>query len=122
MKVTTVSASVRYSKAIGDGQHKTVELSAEAALDGNEAWTGAQASLYEELGQQLKALWGNGQRAAEAPTMNAEASYQPEPPPAPAHYCQEHQTEYKRFEKATAKGVQVWYSHKGPDGEWCKEK
>jgi hypothetical protein len=28
MKVTTVSASVRYSKALGDGSHKTVELSA----------------------------------------------------------------------------------------------
>ena len=46
MKVTTVSASVRFSKAIEDGQHKLAELSAEAALDGQAAWTEAQASLY----------------------------------------------------------------------------
>lgn len=35
-----------------------------------------------------------------------------------AHYCQEHQTEYKRFEK----DGRVWYSHKTADGKWCKEK
>jgi len=32
------------------------------------------------------------------------------------HWCQAHQTDYKRF----SKGDQVWYSHKTEDG-WCKE-
>jgi hypothetical protein len=41
MKITTVSASVRFSKALGDGQHKTVELAAEAFLDDEEVWTEA---------------------------------------------------------------------------------
>ena len=36
MRVTTASASARFSKAIGDGIHKTVELSAEAAVDAME--------------------------------------------------------------------------------------
>ena len=34
------------------------------------------------------------------------------------HYCNEHGTEFKRFEKEG----RVWYSHKAPDGKWCKEK
>lgn len=34
------------------------------------------------------------------------------------HYCEEHQTEFKRFEK----DGRVWYSHKAPDGKWCREK
>lgn len=45
---------------------------------------------------------------------------QPNPPPArtPVHYCQQHQSEYKRFEK----DGRVWYSHKTSDGKWCREK
>jgi len=50
MKVTTISASVRYSKAINNGEYKTIELSAEAALEPQEAWKEAQASLYADLG------------------------------------------------------------------------
>ena len=57
MKVTTVSASVRFSKAIGEGQHKAVELSTEATLDAKKHGPEAQASLYQQLGQQIKALW-----------------------------------------------------------------
>ena len=60
MKVTTVSASVRFSGAVGDSRFKTIELSAEAALEGKETWIEAQASLYERLGCQLKTLWANG--------------------------------------------------------------
>ena len=46
--------------------HKTVELSAEAQVDTAESWQEAQAALYDQLGQQLKALRsanGNGQTA-----------------------------------------------------------
>ena len=39
MKVTTVSAGVRSSGAVGDSRFKTIELSAEANLDGKEIWT-----------------------------------------------------------------------------------
>ena len=54
MKVTTVSASARFSKALGDGMHKTVELSAEATVEYAEMWQEAQASLYHQLGEQLR--------------------------------------------------------------------
>ena len=75
MKVTTVSASVRYSMALGDGVHKTVELSAEAMLDDGEMWKMAQANLYEELTGQLKALWGNGtQQAPGSPERGSNGS------------------------------------------------
>ena len=59
MQVNTVTASVRFSKALGDGCHKTVELGAEAAVGKGETWDQAQQALYTALGQQIKALWGN---------------------------------------------------------------
>ena len=52
MQITKISASVRYSRDIG-GAWKSVELSAEAALDHQEDWYQSQAELYTELGQQL---------------------------------------------------------------------
>jgi hypothetical protein len=78
------------------------------------------ASLYTDLGSQLKALWanGNGRKATEAPTEAAETPKEPEPVQTPARYCQQHQTEYKRYER----DGRVWYSHKAPDGKWCREK
>ena len=57
MQITTISASVRYSKAIQPGVYKTVELSAEGTLNPKEDWHEAQATLYADLGEQLKALW-----------------------------------------------------------------
>jgi hypothetical protein len=76
MRIATVSASVRFSKALGDGQHKTAELSAEAFLD-DEVWTEAQGSLYHQLGEQLKTLWANGKG------QNSPESQQPAPAPTP---------------------------------------
>jgi hypothetical protein len=55
MKVTTILASVRYSKALGDGSHKTIELAVEATLTPQEEWHKAAATLYHQLGDQLKA-------------------------------------------------------------------
>ena len=57
MKVTTVSPNIRYSRDTGHGACKVVELVAEASVNDREAWTDARASLYHQLGQQLKALW-----------------------------------------------------------------
>ena len=104
MKITTVSASVRYSRPLGDGSYKTVELGAEATLTAQETWTEAQASLYQELGNQLKTLWTakNG-GSANGSTLD--------------HHCQEHSSAFQRYEK----GSQVWYAHKQGQ-EWCRER
>ena len=91
-----------------------------ATVDAREDWQQAQGQLYSALGQQLKTLWanGNGHKAQEGATEAVPMPSGPEPPPPPPHYCQAHQTAFKRFEK----DGRVWYSHKGPDGRWCKEK
>ena len=105
MKVTTVSANVRYSRPLGDGSYKTVELGAEASLSGQESWDKAQAELYEQLGSQLKALWNckNGGNGSETTTQE--------------HFCLNHNTAFQRYEK----GGRVWYAHKA-GSEWCNEK
>ena len=110
MKVTTVSASVRYSRAINTGEYKTIELSAEAALEPQGAWIEAQASLYTDLGQQLRTLWTAKNGQANNGNTKAEDS-------TTEHYCAEHQTEFKRYEKEG----RVWYAHKAGQ-KWCKEK
>ena len=51
MKVTTVSANIRYSKDTGQGAWKVIELGADATVDANETWQQAQASLYQQLNQ-----------------------------------------------------------------------
>jgi hypothetical protein len=108
MKVTTITATLRYS-AEAKGAWRSIEVGAEATLtNSDESWESAQAELYHRLGQQLKTLWGNGSRS------NSEASQAP----MSTHYCHEHQTELKRYEK----GGKVWYSHKASDGKWCREK
>lgn len=112
MKITTISASVRYSKPLSDGAWKAVELSAEGTLGPNDEWHQAQAALYAELGQQLRTLWtskanGNGQPSNG--TTKTEDSAE--------HYCQEHLAEFKRYEKEG----RVWYAHKAGQ-KWCKEK
>ena len=114
MNVTTISATVRYSKPLPDEAWKAVELSAEASLDPNETWIEAQASLYQDLGRQLKALWtSNGNGQAVNGTAKAEATTTEQS----NHYCQEHQTEFKRYEK----DGRTWYAHKAGQ-KWCREK
>ena len=115
MKITTISANIRYSQDTGHGAWKVVELGAEATVGEREKWSDAQAELYHQLGQQLKALWSNGQKPAESPVEAAAESALTE---TPAHYCEEHQSEFKRY----SRGENVWYSHKTADGKWCREK
>jgi hypothetical protein len=112
MKVTTVSASVRYSKALGDGSHKTVELSAEATLTPQEEWHKEQATIYHQLGDQLKGLWTsktNGQHANGTASVKGNGNGE--------HHCQEHGASFKRHDK----DGQTWYSHKA-NGKWCNER
>jgi hypothetical protein len=77
MKVVTVAASIRYSKSLEPGEHKTIELSAEASLDPGDDWSVAQQDLYGSLTTQLKALWGKNGVAEHAP----EGSTMAVPPP-----------------------------------------
>lgn len=115
MKITTISASVRFSKAIQPGCYKTIELSAEADVAPRENWHEAQATLYADLGEQLKALWSarNGDTArTEQRNVHEDSNGTTE-----GHYCTEHQTTFKQY----AKGESIWYAHKAGDN-WCKEK
>src|SRR5919106_3215845 len=94
VKVTTISANLRFSKDIGHGAWKVIEIGAEASVDPREDWQSAQTALYQQLSQQMNALWnnGNGKSGQEPDTSKASAS-------KPEHWCEEHQTEYQRFSK-----------------------
>ena len=80
MKVTTVNATIKYSQGTSKGPWKAVEIGAEATVDANETWQTTQARLYADLGQQLKALWSNGQKA---PAKAAEAAVESAPDETP---------------------------------------
>ena len=121
MHVTTVTATIRYSQGSGKGAWKSLEIGAEALVEpGDKSWQEVQARLYDRLTQQFKQLWArNGTAphdAQEVPTKPQQPAKAQEPPPR-QHWCAEHQTDYKRFEK----GGKVWYSHKTTEGEWCRE-
>ena len=121
MKIDRVTASIKYSQDTGKGAWKAVELGAEASLDPKDTWQAAQHQLYGELSQQLQKMWSNGktaQNGAETAVQPPQATEQPPAPETPVHWCQEHQTPFKRH----SRGENVWYSHKGPDGKWCREK
>ena len=98
-----------------------MELSAEATVQGDEDWQDAQSELYSRLGKQVKYLWLQGQKPLEGAEKAAEdipVSSLTEPqPPVPDHYCLEHQTGSKRYQR----GANTWYSHKTDDGTWCRE-
>jgi hypothetical protein len=114
MRVTVVSVNVRYSKPMADGSHKTVELSVESSLtSSDEDWHEVQRKIYAQLGEQMRYVFsgnGSGKVAQEPPRADLPAHQR-------EHWCATHQTEYKRF----SKDGRVWYSHKVPDGKWCKE-
>ena len=112
MKVTKVSAEVKFSKAVNEGSWKTVGLAAEATLEGKElypqGWKEAQKTLYADLAAQLKELFTNG------PLKPSEG---PPAPPVDPSWCPLHNCKMKRHEKNGG----VWYSHK-VGKTWCKGK
>lgn len=125
MKVERVCANIRYSKALGDGQHKTVELTAEGSVEARETWQVAQSYLYTELGKQLRELWpsnGNGAGTKQA-IPGAESHTQPPNTPTPAattreHYCPVHEVAFTERQK----DGEAWHSHKiKGTSEWCTE-
>ena len=50
MKVTNVSANIRYPQDTGKGAWKVVEVGAEGTIRPGESWETAQASRYHKLG------------------------------------------------------------------------
>jgi hypothetical protein len=101
MQVDRVSATVRYS-AEAKGAWRTMELGGEATVAPGESWKVAQASLYQDLGHQIKTLWSkngsaNGSAAQDAPEGH-QVPVQPSNPQydtvssqqSVAHFCQVH--------------------------------
>jgi hypothetical protein len=62
MKVTQVSATIRFSKEVHEGW-KSVELGAEATLEPSDDWHQAQQGLYTSLTAQLRTLWDNNSKS-----------------------------------------------------------
>jgi hypothetical protein len=126
VKVTTVSASIKFSKDTGSGW-KTLELGAEASLDSEDDWFLAQQGLYASLTAQLKSLWSKNGIVMEHAPDDPKTAIEPgsweelEQAPLPKdHLCAQHQTEFKKYEK----DGWHWYSHpvKGESGSWCREQ
>ena len=119
LEVTSVSASVRFSGAVRPSRFKTVELSAEATVRGDEDWRDAQSQLYQELGKQVKYLWLQGQKTPEGAEKAIDVIPGSDLPQTPVadHHCLDHQAGFKRYQR----GANTWYSHKTDDGTWCRE-
>ena len=117
MKVRTVSASLRLSREL-DHSWATVEVGATADLEADEDWQQAQEQLYQDLKGQISRLF-----AAKAKDRGSVEAVQPPEAleltsrPSTEHWCDVHQTEFRKY----GKNGGTWYSHKGPDGVWCKE-
>jgi hypothetical protein len=121
MKVNKVSATIRFSKEVHEGW-KSVELGAEAALDPEDDWFLTQQGLYASLTGQLRTLWGKNGALEHVPEGSTIAVQPPQEEPhylpIQQHYCEIHQSQFKKFEK----NGQVWWSHKAQDGQWCRER
>jgi len=128
MKVEKVSATIRYSQDTGKGAWKVIELGAEASVSDREHWRQCQSELYYQLGDQLRTLWSNGSSngAALNGAGGAETAIEPPAEPAPVsgsetqseHWCATHEM---AFTQKNGKGGETWWSHKAPDGSWCRE-
>ncbi len=125
MEVSKIAAHIRFSKDIGDSW-KSLELAAEAEVTIMDDWTVCQAELYSQLSQQLRQLWHNGNGAALNGSGSAQSHVKPPGEPAPVsgsetqteHWCEEHRAAYTRKH---GKDGETWYSHKAPDGSWCRK-
>ena len=119
MRVTSISVSVRYSKQMGDGSYKTIELGCEGALEKDENWWEAQADLYHQLGDQMRCVFSGSGKAQNGPENAVAPLAGAATPPVPSreHFCTAHQTEYRQF----TKDGRTWYSHRHGNG-WCKER
>ena len=106
MKVNTISATLKYSRQLQDGEWKGIEVGAEASVNSKEDWKAAQKTLYEELAGQLATLFNNSSQ---------KVPQKPSEEPTDSSWCPIHKVKMKRREKDGG----VWYSHKTKDG-WCR--
>jgi hypothetical protein len=113
MHVDRVTATIRFSQNTGRGAWKSLELGAEAQVAPNENWHTTQQELYHQLAERMRGLWANGNGKTDHQQLPTPES----PPAARPHWCQQHQTEYNRFEK----GGKTWFSHRTKEGSWCRE-
>ncbi len=123
MKVEKISATIRYSQDTGKGAWKVIELGAEATITDREHWKQAQSELYYQIAGQLRQLWNNGNNSALNGTGGVESLVEPLPEPdltttAREHWCTTHGVAYTR---KNGKDGSSWWSHKAPDGSWCRE-
>ena len=79
MKVTTVTATIKYSQDTGKGAWKAVEIGAETTIDPKDSWQSAQHQLYGELSQQIHKMWSNGKTAQIGHDNAAQPVSEPEP-------------------------------------------
>ncbi len=103
-----------------------IELGAEATISDREFWKQAQSELYYQLGDQLRQLWHNGTGADLNGTGGAESHVDKPAKPETVsgsrklleHWCDEHQMAHTQKH---GKDGSTWWSHKAPDGSWCRE-
>lgn len=136
MIVNKVSVNLRYSADTGAGSWRTVELGAEASLEGDESLEVGTQELYRQVKAELAAIWHSAvkDQPAAAPPAPAQpayypppapayappAGYYPAPPPAadPASWCPIHAVSMTLQQNERGS----WYSHKAAAGGFCKGK
>ena len=125
MIVNKVSVHLRYSADTGAGSWRTVELGAEASLEGDETLHDATQELYGQVKAELAQIWHTPvkeQPAAAAPApAPARGQASPQPAPAVAHWCSDHGVAFKQ--QSNERGS--WFSHRvdqSQGGGWCREK
>jgi hypothetical protein len=117
MKITEVSAVVRYSAEI-KGSWRAIELASTASLtSSDETLESVSDELYRKLMKQLRVLWANGNGKTE--TQEQPSNGSGSPATARQHFCVEHSQEYKKRNGPHGE----FYSHqiKGSKN-WCNEK
>lgn len=96
MRVTKFHVTVRYSRPMPDGSHKTLELGAEGVLSASdETWKKSQADLYLELGEQMRQVWTstvNSKTALQEQARNGSDN----PGSTRQHFCEQHQTAFRK--------------------------
>ena len=121
-----VLATLMASEIIATNPEHAAELAAEADVTIMDDWTVCQAELYSQLSQQMRTLWHNGNGAALNSQNGAESHVEPPAEPAPVsgsetqleHWCATHEMAYTQKNN---KAGESWWSHRVPDGSWCRE-
>ena len=125
--VNKITANVRYSKNIGQGEYKTVELGAEATVGPDSDWYIEHCVLYNSLVKELKELWNYKKEKdivlEDTWPTNSSKEEVPTKPIASSNGNESHSTicpiHNVPFERKDGFG-KAWYSHMVSKGVWCK--